>query len=234
MDEHRTSHEWPHEDGPLWLHPDDDLAPNRPGEHLHAKIASAELRGRAPTVLGAGLKRLAGRPDPMTAWRRSLTGHQAVGDALDTLTGGGWRVLHSVPLPSRAVLSHLLLGPAGCFTVRTESCGRGRVRVDRDTARAGRHGGEPCVRTARREAQVTSYALGRACGFGVEAQPVLAFAAPARLDVVRAPSGVLVTQDRDAVELGEGPAVWKPAEVETVYAVARDRRTWADLEDRPA
>ncbi|MEU0459247.1 NERD domain-containing protein, partial [Streptomyces sp. NPDC006129] len=68
----------------LALHPDDDLAPNRPGEALLVALD----RDPGPA------RRL--RADPR---RRALEAQQAVGDALDRLDGAGWHALHSVPLP---------------------------------------------------------------------------------------------------------------------------------------
>ena len=68
----------------LALHPDDDLAPNRPGEAVHTALD----RERPPAL------RL--RPD---ARRRALAAQETVGDALDALDGAGWRTLHSIPPP---------------------------------------------------------------------------------------------------------------------------------------
>src|SRR5690606_12637144 len=82
----------------LSLHPDDDLAPNRPGEAL--LIALDRDPGPARLL----------RPDPR---RRALTAEQTVGEALDRMDGAGWRALHSVPLPGGDRIHHLLIGPGG-------------------------------------------------------------------------------------------------------------------------
>ncbi|MDJ1132912.1 nuclease-related domain-containing protein [Streptomyces iconiensis] len=231
MDKYGSAHEWPHDSGPLWLHPDDDLAPNRPGEDVHAKLASLEPRERDPGPLRTALARVARRPRAAAAWREQLTGQQRVGDILEELTGTGWRLLHSLPLPSHTVIAHLLIGPGGVFTVRTEHHRRARVRVGPDAAQLGRRRGSvPCVRLARREALAASLALERRCGFAVTAQPVLVFVA-ARALTCTDPSGtVLVLREGEIADrLGRTGGVWKPAEIETVYALARDRRTWTRL-----
>lgn len=288
---------------PLWLHPDDDLAPNRPGEHLHARlarIASDRGAGRRPArwepsrLLGLGRRgrrstagtdragqplgpgavgagaargrpaaaatRLIGRPDPVAGWRRQLLGHQRVGERLERLTGGGWRVLHSVPMPGDATIPHLLLGPGGAFTVRPEYRGRARVSVDEDSVRgrrvplprprgraepavddgsaeagraagrwAGRSrgGAEPSVRWSRREARRASLALSRAAGFPVRVRPVLVVVGASAVRVAPGLRDVLVLCEGAVGDVGGGGALWKPVEVEAVYAVARDRRTWS-------
>ncbi|NGO69613.1 nuclease-related domain-containing protein [Streptomyces boncukensis] len=230
MDKHGSTHDWPRGGGPLWLHPDDDLAPNRPGEHLHAILASTRdahgPRRRAPHALAA---RLARRTGPAAEWRGQLAGHQQVGDALEAMAPGGWRALHSIPLPSHSVIAHLLVGPGGVFTIRTAHHRRARIRVGDDMVRVGRRRCEPYVRLVRREARSAALALSRGCGFPVDTQPVLVFVAASRLTPHPGAGSVRVLRERDVHRLGAGSAVWKPAEVETVYAVARDRRTWTGL-----
>ncbi|MFG3255018.1 nuclease-related domain-containing protein [Streptomyces sp. NPDC048172] len=229
MDKYGSAHEWPHGGGPLWLHPDDDLAPNRPGEHLHARLASYEAHAGSPGAPRVWAARLTGRTDQAAVWRGQLAGQQEVGDALESMTGGGWRVLHAIPLPSHSVISHLLIGPGGVFTLRTEHHRRAHVRVGHDSVRVGRRRHEPYVRLARREAQAASLALSRGCDVMVEAQPVLVFAAVSRITVTPEAGSVRVMREGEVTRLGEGVAVWKPPEIEAVYAVARDRRTWTRL-----
>ncbi|MFD6418356.1 NERD domain-containing protein [Streptomyces sp. NPDC060194] len=65
----------------LTLHPDDDLAPNRPGEALLHSLDRYPPRRRA---------------DPR---RDDLAAQTAVGAALDALERTGHRALHSIPLP---------------------------------------------------------------------------------------------------------------------------------------
>ncbi len=130
----------------LALHPDDDLAPNRPGEALRTAL------DRTP----GPVRRL--RPDPR---RRALAAEEAVGDALDELEGAGWRTLHSVPLPGGDRIHHLLIGPGGTFTLHALPAHRRRVRITppvvddrpgraRAAARPARRGRRPCLLRARR------------------------------------------------------------------------------------
>lgn len=88
----------------LSLHPDDDLAPNRPGEALQIAL---DRDPSSPYRL---------RADPR---RGALAAELTVGEALDELEGAGWHVLHSLPLPGGDRLHHLVIGPGGLFAVHT-------------------------------------------------------------------------------------------------------------------
>ena len=62
--------------------PDDDLAPNRPGETLRARLdgsAAAGASGRARLLIA----RLLGRRPVEDVWRRALAAEQCVGAALE-------------------------------------------------------------------------------------------------------------------------------------------------------
>jgi Nuclease-related domain len=60
---------------------------------------------------------------------RGATGEEHVGSLLEELAGGGWRVIHDVTL-GHGNVDHILIGPAGLFTVETKSH-PGPVRVGR-------------------------------------------------------------------------------------------------------
>jgi len=60
---------------------------------------------------------------------RGATGEEQVGGLLEGLTGDGWRVIHDVTL-GHGNVDHILIGPAGVFTVETKSH-PGPVRVGR-------------------------------------------------------------------------------------------------------
>ena len=60
---------------------------------------------------------------------RGATGEEQVGGLLDELSGGEWRVIHDASL-GRGNVDHILIGPAGVFTVETKSH-PGPVRVGR-------------------------------------------------------------------------------------------------------
>ncbi|MFE9446779.1 nuclease-related domain-containing protein [Streptomyces sp. NPDC006739] len=190
----------------LTLHPDDDLAPNRPGEAL--LIALDRDPGPA--------RRL--RPDPR---RHALAAEQAVGDALDRLDGAGWHALHSIPLPGGDRLHHLLIGPGGLFVIHTLYVRRQRVQVADPMVTVGRREPRPLLRRLRADADRASHAL------TAEVHPVLALTPAADLTVTGSLRRVRVLQDPDLPGFARLGGVLKPADVEALHAMARDRRTWA-------
>ncbi|MGW0710564.1 nuclease-related domain-containing protein [Streptomyces sp. NPDC002643] len=190
----------------LSLHPDDDLAPNRPGEALLVALD----RDPGPQ------RRL--RPDPR---RRALAAEQIVGEALDAWEGAGWRTLHSVPLPGGDRIHHLVIGPGGLYCVRSLYARRQRVAVSDPMVTVGRHEPRPLLRRLRADADRASYAL------TAEVRPVLVLTEPGDVRVTVPPREGRVLREADLPELARAGGVLKTADVESLYAVARDRHTWA-------
>jgi hypothetical protein len=189
----------------LSLHPDDDLAPNRPGEALQIAL------DREP----AAPRRL--RADPR---RRGLAAEQAVGEALDRLEGAGWRTLHSIPLPGGDRIHHLVIGPGGLFAVRALYARKQRVLVAAPMVAIGRREPSPLLRAVRADADRASYAL------TAEVRPVLAVFGPSALDVAGPLREARVLTDTDVPMLARLGGTLKPADVEALHAMARDRHTW--------
>ncbi|WP_405731239.1 NERD domain-containing protein [Streptomyces sp. NBC_00028] len=190
----------------LTLHPDDDLAPNRPGEALHIALD----RDPGPP------HRL--RPDPR---RRALLAEQTVGDALDRLDGAGWHALHSLPLPGGDRVHHLAIGPGGLFAIHTLYARKQRVTVADPMVTLGRHDPHPLLRRVRADADRASYAL------TAEVHPVLALVGPTDVRVTAPLREVRVIEDTGVESLARLGGVLKPADVEALHAMARDRTTWA-------
>ncbi|AZS85095.1 nuclease-related domain-containing protein [Streptomyces griseoviridis] len=190
----------------LSLHPDDDLAPNRPGEALQIAL---DRDPAAPHRL---------RPDPR---RRALEAEQRVGAALDALEGAGWRTLHSITLPGGDRVHHLAIGPGGLYAVHTLYARRQRVTVADPLVTLGRRDTHPLPRRARANAARVSHAL------TAEVHAVLAVHDPAELTVPAPPRGLRVLRETEleAALTGTGASL-KPADVEALHAMARDRGTW--------
>lgn len=201
-----------------------DLADHRPGEALHAKIRELRpgLRRRIVNVL---LRR--GQPET-ESWRVGLAGEQIVAAELDLLAAGGWRVLHSVPLPQNVDIDHLLIGPGGVFTINTKHHRGRRIWVGDDMARIGSRT-KPYVSKARAEAQRASTVLSRSCGFGVLVAGVLVFVEADSLTVVPSLTDVAALHHDELRHAFDGVAGrWAPEDVELIYTAARDRRIWLD------
>jgi Nuclease-related domain len=86
---------------------------------------------------------------------RGATGEEQVGGLLDGLAGDGWYVIHDASL-GRGNVDHILIGPAGVFTVETKSH-PGPIRVARV------HG------ATLSQAQAQRKAIARVTGVPVEA-----------------------------------------------------------------
>lgn len=189
----------------LSLHPDDDLAPNRPGEALLGELEHGAAGARTRHRM---------RPD--------LLAQERVGAELDALEGAGWRALHAVPLPGAGRIDHLLIGPGGVWCVRTVPGRRQRVQVGDLLVAVGRAEPRPDVRWARRAAERAAHALVTAV------TPALAVVEPARLEAAPSLRDVVVLEaGTAAARLTRAPAALKPSDVEALFAAARDRNTWA-------
>jgi hypothetical protein len=203
------------------LRSEDDLAGNSPGDALQMKVD--EL---TPGFWRWALARLSGRRLEVDSWRAGLVGERRVGTELERLARrGDWRALHSIPLGGDVDIDHVLIGPGGAFCFNTKRHRGARVWVGDDAVRIGGRS-YPYVRKSRAEARRAAAALTTACGFPVEVQPVLAFVAVARLQVVPSLRDVHVLQERDIAALKHLKTDWRPDKVEAVYEAARDRRTW--------
>ncbi|GAA2244353.1 hypothetical protein GCM10010145_08960 [Streptomyces ruber] len=190
----------------LTLPPDDDLAPNRPGEALLIALD----RDPGPT------RRL--RPDVR---RRSLAAEQAVGEALDRMEGGGWRTLHSIGLPGGDRIHHLVIGPGGLFCVRALHARKQRVVIADPMVKVGRREPRPLLRYLRSDAERAAYAL------TAEVRPVLAPVGATAVDIASPLREVRVLPEEDLCGLARSGGVLKPADVEALHAMARNRHTWA-------
>ncbi|GAA3499379.1 NERD domain-containing protein [Streptomyces prasinosporus] len=190
----------------LCLHPDDDLAPNRPGEALLVALD----RDPGPAYRF--------RPDPR---RRALTAERTVGEALDRMEGAGWRTLHSVPLPGGDRIHHLLIGPGGLYAVHALYAHKQRVTVTGPRVGLGRHEPQPLLLRVRAAADRASYAL------TAEVRPALVLVGASHVSVSAPPRGVRVLTDGEVAGLADLGGVLKPADAEALYATARDRNTWA-------
>ncbi|MEV8531011.1 nuclease-related domain-containing protein [Streptomyces sp. NPDC051211] len=189
----------------LALHPDDDLAPNRPGEAL-----LGELEHGLGTTGARARHRL----------RQDLLAQQRMGAEFDELEGAGWRVLHSIPLPGGGHIDHLLIGPAGVLCVRTVPGRRQRVQVGDLLVTVGRAEPRPDPRWARRAAARASHAL------TVAVTPALAVVDASRTDVTPTLRDIRILRPGATAALSQEGGVLKPTEIDALYATARDRTTW--------
>lgn len=185
----------------LSLPPDEDLAPNRPGEALLGTLTHGSAGPRARHRL-----------------RQELAARQQMGEVLDALAEAeDWQSLHSL----HPLADHLLIGPPGVFCIRTVQGRRQRAAVGDLLLTVGRADPAPDPREARRAASYATRAL------STPVTPVLAVIDAARLDVTPTLRDIRVlTPTTTTPYLRNAPTTLKPPDVEALYAKARDRRTW--------
>ncbi len=208
--------------GPASYRGQADLATRRAG--TGPALRARQLRIGNPLL--RCLARAAGLRTPDQAWRIGAAGEIKVGARLNRLRRRGWHVLHSIPLGRGGDIDHLIIGPAGVFTANTKHHPNARVTVGRSVifvrGRQVTH-----ISQALREARRVESALSSALGRAVKVQPLIIIHG-ARV------SGWLLQRPRGVKVLPSRAATWwlrlsrhRPdADIEAIYAVARDPATW--------
>ncbi|MFI8931085.1 nuclease-related domain-containing protein [Streptomyces sp. NPDC053474] len=203
------------------LTPAHDLALNRPGESLREK-----LEAEGPTLSQRLINWLLRRPSELDSYRKGLTGELRVGAELQRLSHHGWRVLHSIELPRKVDIDHLLIGPGGVFCINTKRHLGKAVWVGDEMARVNHGKPQPYGRKSKAEADRVQTVLERHVGFPVRVEPVLVFVGVTRLEKAPTQLAVRVYREREVSALGPLSGVLSPEQIDTVYAVARHRCVW--------
>ncbi|NUV40905.1 NERD domain-containing protein [Streptomyces sp. CAI-24] len=201
--------------------PDYDLALNQPGVSLLPKLQEA-----TPGLLQRSLAWILRRRTSAYSWNAGIVGERTVGRELERLSRHGWRALHSIPLSARNDIDHLLIGPGGVFTINTKNHPKASVWVGNDMVKLNGGQAYPYVRKSRGEADRAARVLERGCGFPVPVTPLIVFVKPASIKVEGTLLDVRALSERDLSGLGPRSGVLDPAQLELVYAVARDSRNW--------
>ncbi|MFB7546040.1 nuclease-related domain-containing protein [Streptomyces sp. NPDC056154] len=202
--------------------PEHDLALRRPGDALRDKINEV-----SPSLLERSLAWILRRPTEADSWKAGLRGERIVSRELARLTRNGWRTLHSVPLSPTWDIDHLLVGPGGVFSINTKNHRNKSIWVGDHAVRIDHGKGRPYLRSSRREAAIVKSVLERGCGFPVPVNPLLVFVRPLDLTVVPSLRDVRAFDEQGLAALTSLTGVLRPDQVEAVYAVARDQRSWA-------
>jgi hypothetical protein len=206
-----------------------DLALNRPGQGVRAE-AEALLAGMtAQSRVGTFLKRALDVKTPERAFRVGAAGEEAVGPRLERLLKHGWKVLHSIPVgKGKSDIDHLLIGPAGIYTINTKNHPGGRVWVGEHSIRVN---GQPTdyLRNSRYEAERVRKALHRQLAGEVRIRAALVFLTGTVVPqvTIKQMPDVLVLDRMDI------PGIFKrssgglgPETVDDIYQVARRSSTW--------
>lgn len=199
---------------------DTDLSLNRPGDALRRQIHRLEPNG---------LLRLLARywnVSEAHRWTIGLRGERITGARLNRLGRHGWHVLHSIELPSGSDIDHIAIGPPGVFAINTKHH-RGKSVWLGDHAITVNRSVTQYVHVSRSEAAQVARRLTMACGWPVEARPVIAVVGAAKLKVKSATPPVLLVDGAQADRplFGLAPKLTS-TQVSQIYAAARQGKTW--------
>ena len=158
------------------------------------------------------------------AWQKGANGERIVGFVLGRLPAG-WHVFHDIPVGERgANIDHVVVGPAGTFTLNTKNL-TGKVWVG---PRSVRHNGYPTdyLRKAVNEADRASRLLTAAAGRHVDVRGALAILADG-WTVTEKPSNVFVGGPRGVRDWLVGlPSTLSPHEVIQIATAVSKPSTW--------
>lgn len=207
---------------PAWT----DISGARPGSAAREQaVAARAAQGRFTGFLA----RVFDVRTEERAWRIGADGEEAVAAQIATL-GPQWRALHAVRVGHRgADIDHVLIGPAGVFTVNTKNHPNASVWVGGDTVIVN---GQrvPYVRNSRHEAGRASRLLTERAGFPVDVVGVIAVMGAHRGFTVkqqpRDGAVVVVARRRLAGYLQGLPARLDGRQVEVIGDIARQSTTW--------
>ncbi|MGH8861186.1 MAG: nuclease-related domain-containing protein [Jatrophihabitantaceae bacterium] len=207
------------------LLPDRDLARNQPGSA--ARRQAVTLRDAAP--VRTFVARIVGAKTDERNWRIGADAEVEVARRLSRL-GPQWRVLHAIPVGEQGSdIDHLVIGPAGVFTINAKHHPDASIWVHHDTVKVNGHH-HPYVRNSRHEARRAAKLLTAHAGFDVEVRALIAImGARGGFTVRRQPSdGTVTVVTRKTIEehLQALPHTLGLPSIERIYDVARHLATW--------
>jgi len=168
--------------------------------------------------------------DPLTPenypWYKGALGEIGVGRILERL-GPEWMVLHAVPVGTGASdIDHVLIGPAGVFTLNTKNHAGQSIWVAGRTlmvsGKKQRH-----LYNSSYEAARAAKLLTRGVNATVEVTGVVVVVAPKSMTVRERPSDVAVVSDRQLLRwLSDRPNLLTPRQIAVITAAAQRPGTW--------
>lgn len=207
-----------------------DSAPAHLGDRVPAQAVIEELLALQSRVRPrTTLQRIFGA-SPLSSeslpWYKGALGEMAVGRILERL-GPEWLVLHAVPVGSgSADIDHVLIGPAGVFTLNTKNHSGQSVWVAGRTlmvaGRKTRH-----LYNAGHEAARAAKLLSAAVGAAVEVTGVVVIMEPKSLTIKARPENAAVVSDTQLLRwLSRCQRQLGPRDVAQIAAAAVNPRTW--------
>jgi hypothetical protein len=160
------------------------------------------------------------------SWHAGAIGERLVADLLQRLPSQ-WRVFHSIPVGARETdIDHLLVGPAGVFTINTKHHAGKSIWVAGDNLMVdGRH--NPHIRAARAEAHSVEKVLRGRLVIDPYVHPIIALIGVKNLTFKEEPSNLKVIDASNLVRwLKSLPAVMDVDTQEQIAFVVDDPETW--------
>jgi hypothetical protein len=177
---------------------------------------------------------LSGSPGPAESsgdsWYAGALGEIAVAGVLSSLSSE-WTVLHSVPVgKSNGDIDHVVIGPAGVFTINTKNHSGQNVTVTAEQVTVSdRSTWREYIPAAIREAADAEARLSAACGLTVPVAAVIVLVDPGRLTTKAAPrGGVRVVADSDLLALLQRQTIFSVSQVARIVEAAIKPGTWHD------
>ncbi|MCB0995945.1 MAG: NERD domain-containing protein [Acidimicrobiales bacterium] len=201
------------------------------GGDLSANVAGAAARAKRDQVNAQApvrnlVARVLGVKTDERAWRVGAKGEEKVGKELTKLPDG-WHVLHAVQVSDAGTdIDHVVIGPAGVFTLNTKRHPEGKVTV---YERALYVNGIKVdyVQKSRGEARRAARLLTDACRFPVPVRSAIVFVDLADISEKGRPDDVLITTRRRLVSVLQGlHASLSADDVRAIHHEARNSRTW--------
>jgi hypothetical protein len=185
--------------------PESDVSRNRAGDALLGKAKET----------GAG------------SWAIGAQGEQIVSSRLRALTAEGWYVLDSIRLSSGADIDHVVISPAGVFTINTKHHRNARIKVGTHVVWVNETK-QPYIRNSQHEARTAERLLSRACRIDIRVTPVLVFVAPAELRLSKPPPDDLLVATSDNITARLRVLPWRlsPGDCDLILSVARRHEVW--------
>jgi hypothetical protein len=213
--------------------PADSLDRRRPA----ASVIAECLRVQATVPSNTAVQRFFGA-SPLgrdaEPWYLGALGELEVARRLAAL-GPGWYVLHSVPVGSGASdLDHVVIGPAGVFTINTKHHRGQHVWVGAKRILVGGQRTDH-LRNARYEARRTSKLLSVAARTLVDVTPIIAVVGAKRMTVRERPHDAVVLREFElAGWLQRHPVTLSPEEVRHLATVAAQPSAWQRMSQAEA
>ena len=202
---------------------DETLVGRRAGRSAEEKAEEAR-RERPLRSLLASVTR---SPSEARSWKKGATGERIVAMHLRRLDRSRWHVFHDVPVGTRgANIDHVVLGPAGVFTINAKNR-KGKALVTQRSLTVNGYRTDYLSRSVE-EARRAARLLSRSTGRHVVVRPILAMLVD-DLIVKTPPDDVIVVGPGGLVRwLKAQPRSLQPGDVLALAGAAHKLETWRD------